>query len=224
MPRSVSRKARPKGRNSIVSVLRALGRTYDWTALNRLSEKRRSPFRTLIATILSQRTRDEITDEAARRLFARFRTPEKLARARKSEILPLIRACGFYRVKTDTIRRVARLLVERHGGRVPETMDELTALPGVGRKTAGCVLVYGFAKDAIPVDTHVHRISNRLGWLRTKTPGETEITLQKIVPRRFWQRVNDLLVSHGRTVCRPIGPRCGACSVERWCAKAGVGN
>jgi endonuclease-3 len=217
MPRSVSR-------NSIISVLRALGRTYDWTALNRLSEKERNPFRTLIATILSQRTRDEITDEASRRLFARFRTPEKLARARKSEILPLIRACGFYRVKADTIRRVARLLVERHGGRVPETMDELTALPGVGRKTAGCVLVYGFAKDAIPVDTHVHRISNRLGWVRTKTPEETEIALQKIVPRRFWQRVNDLLVSHGRTVCRPIGPRCGACSVERWCAKAGIGN
>jgi endonuclease-3 len=217
MPRSVSR-------NSIISVLRALGRTYDWTALNRLSEKERNPFRTLIATILSQRTRDEITDEASRRLFARFRTPEKLARARKSEILPLIRACGFYRVKADTIRRVARLLVERHGGRVPETMDELTALPGVGRKTAGCVLVYGFAKDAIPVDTHVHRISNRLGGVRTKTPEETEIALPKLVPRRFWQRVNDLLVSHGRTVCRTIGPRCGACSVERWCAKAGIGN
>lgn len=179
----------------------------------------RDPFRVLIGTILSQRTRDENTAQATLALFPKFGTADQLAKADIKEIEGLIRPAGFYRVKARVIKDVARELLSRFDGKVPERMEDLLSLPGVGRKTANCVLVYGFHKKAIPVDTHVHRISNRLGWVRTRTPEETEEELTRSLPKRYWLDINDLLVTHGRNICKPIGPRCGECPVKNICPK-----
>jgi endonuclease-3 len=188
------------------------------TALAELKETEDGdPFRILIGTILSQRTRDEKTTLATERLFRRFKGPEDLARARVSEVRELIRPAGFYNMKAKSIIKVAKQLVEEFGGKVPSKMDDLLSLPSVGRKTANCVLVYGFNKPAIPVDTHVHRISNRLGLVETKTPEETEAQLVEKVPRRYWLTLNDLFVRFGQTTCKPVGPRCGDCALRARC-------
>ena len=175
------------------------------------------PFRILIGTILSQRTRDERTTLATERLFGRFKGPEELARAKPSEVRELIKPAGFYNMKSKSIIKVAKQIVEEFGGVVPSDIDDLMSLPSVGRKTANCVLVYGFDKPAIPVDTHVHRIANRLGLVETKTPEETETKLVETVPRRYWLRLNDLFVRFGQTTCKPIGPRCGECTLRAQC-------
>ena len=180
---------------------------------------RQDPFRVLVATILSQRTRGSNTREAEKRLFACFSTPAEVARAPRRKIERLIRPAGFYRAKARHIQETARAIVERFAGRVPRDLPRLMTLPGVGRKTANCVLVYAFGKAAIPVDIHVHRVANRLGWVETKTPEQTEQELCKLLPRRMWLQVNELLVRHGRTICLPRRPRCNRCPVERWCAK-----
>jgi len=175
------------------------------------------PFKVLIGTILSQRTRDEQTDKAAEALFSKFSTPEEIANADVEAIEKLIKPAGFYRVKAKKVKEVARLVLEQHGGAVPRDFEALMRLPSVGRKTANCVLVYGFGVPAIPVDTHVHRISNRLGWARTSTPEKTEAVLVKLIPKELWLGVNTLLVAHGRNVCRPVGPRCGECRLWDIC-------
>ena len=188
------------------------------TALAELKDKEQGdPFRILIGTILSHRTRDENTSKAVENLFSRYRTPRRLASARPSVVRRLIRPSGFYNVKTKNIIRVSRQLIDNFGGRVPSTMEELLTLHSVGRKTANCVLVYAFNKPAIPVDTHVHRISNRLGLVTTKKPEETEMALTKSVPRKYWLELNDLFVRFGQTTCKPIGPRCGDCSLTGVC-------
>jgi len=176
-----------------------------------------NPFKVLIGTILSHRTRDERTAEATERLFRRFRSAEELAGARQEEVMELIRGVGFYRVKSPRIIEVARIIKEQYGGRVPDTLEELLKLPSVGRKTANCVLVYGFKKDAMPVDTHVHRIANRLGIVHTKEPEETEAGLKAFFPKEDWLEVNDLFVRFGKTVCRPVGPRCPICPLQEGC-------
>jgi endonuclease-3 len=183
---------------------------------------RRPAFQSLIGTILSARSRDEVTDRVCQKLFKKYPSAARLARAKPANVIPLLREMGFYRQKAKSIIGTSRILMNKHGGRVPDSMEELLELPGVGRKVANCVLVYVFGRPAIPVDTHVHRISNRLGWVRTNSPEQTERELVSLLPKRYWLPVNDLFVSHGKTACRPIGPRCGECSVERWCAKVGV--
>jgi endonuclease-3 len=175
------------------------------------------PFRVLISTILSQRTRDENTTRASENLFSRYRTPEELARADIDTVRDLIRPSGFYNMKARSIIRVSKQLLREFGGRVPADEEDLLKLHSVGRKTANCVLVYGFNKPAIPVDTHVHRISNRLGFVETRKPEETEAQLVKTVPRRYWLDLNDLFVRFGQTTCKPIGPRCGSCTLKSWC-------
>lgn len=175
------------------------------------------PFRILIGTILSHRTRDENTARATENLFSTYKTPAELASADPRVVRRLIRPSGFYKMKTNNVIRASRELVSNFGGRVPDTVDELLTIHSVGRKTANCVLVYAFNKPAIPVDTHVHRISNRLGLVRTKTPEETEAALVKSVPRRFWLDLNDLFVRFGQTTCKPIGPRCGECTLSHGC-------
>jgi endonuclease-3 len=177
------------------------------------------PFEILVGTLLSHRTRDERTYQGTKRLFARWPDAHSLARARVRDVREVLRGAhvGFYNVKAPRVVEVARLVEERHGGRVPGTLDGLLALPGVGRKTANCVLVYGLGKEAIPVDTHVHRISNRLGLVRTRTPDETEQALVSLLPRKDWPMFNELLVSYGKAVCKPVGPRCGACVLEPLC-------
>jgi endonuclease-3 len=171
------------------------------------------PFRTLVATVLSQRTREEKTAEAAKSLFAAFPDAASLSSATPERVIPLIRPAGFYNQKAPTIIELSRRLVADFGGRVPREMDRLLGLPGVGRKTANCVLVYGFGIPAIPVDTHVHRISNRLGWVRTRTPEATEAALVACLPKRYWLDINELFVLFGREICRPVGPRCPECAL-----------
>jgi len=175
------------------------------------------PFRILISTILSQRTRDENTARASENLFSRYRTAEELARADVDAVRKLIRPSGFYNVKARSIIRVSKQLLEEFGGRVPDDEEDLLKLHSVGRKTANCVLVYGFSKPAIPVDTHVHRISNRLGLVYTRMPEETEAQLVKTVPRRYWLDLNDLFVRFGQTICKPVGPRCDSCTLRSSC-------
>lgn len=177
----------------------------------------RDPFRALIATVLSQRTRDEVTDRASGKLFAKYGTPEGLAHADVSDIEELIREVGFYRIKAPRVKEIARIISNDYKGKVPDEMESLLLLPGVGRKTANCVLVYGFGKDAIAVDTHVHRISNRLGLVITKSPEETELKLRDVLQKKHWRHINELLVRFGQDICRPVGPKCGVCMIGEMC-------
>jgi endonuclease-3 len=179
------------------------------------------PFQVLIATVLSQRTRDEITDRASEKLFAKYGTPAALASADAGDIEALIREVGFYRIKAPRIKEIARIIDNDFKSRVPDDMDALLSLPGVGRKTANCTLVYGFGKDAVAVDTHVHRISNRLGFVMTKTPEETEAKLREALPKKHWKHINELLVRFGQDVCKPVGPKCGTCPIAELCPGKG---
>jgi endonuclease-3 len=185
-------------------------------------ERTRDPFRVLIACVISLRTKDAVTAEASARLFAVAETPTAVARLPEARIAKLIFPAGFYRTKARQIRAIARHLLDRHGGAVPAERDALLALPGVGRKTANLVLGLSFAKPAICVDTHVHRISNRLGLVRTATPAETEAALERVLPRRHWIDINDLLVTFGQQVCHPTSPRCSTCPLEERCPRIGV--
>ena len=188
------------------------------TALAELKDvEEGNPFRILIGTILSQRTRDEQTSKASEMLFSKFKTPQELARAKPSEVTKLIKSVGFYNMKTKAVIAASKKLVDDFGGEVPSDIDSLLTIPSVGRKTANCVLVYGFDKPAIPVDTHVHRIANRLGLVQTKTPEQTEEELTKKVPERYWLEVNELFVRFGQTTCKPIGPRCDICTLKGSC-------
>ncbi|MFO7619176.1 MAG: Mur ligase family protein [Thermoplasmata archaeon] len=175
------------------------------------------PFRVLISTILSQRTKDENTHVATEALFSVFDTPEKLASADPEEVMALIRPAGFYRQKAMNIIRTATMLRDSFNSKVPDRLESLTSLPGVGRKTANCVLAYGFGIPAIAVDTHVHRISNLMGLVRTQEPDETEECLSRIVPKDLWLDVNRLMVRHGQTICSPVKPRCRECRVSHLC-------
>ena len=197
--------------------LSALYGTGDWRRPY-LRDHAENPFQVLIGTILSQRTRDANTDAASARLFARFPDAASLSRAPTSELEPLIRGTGFYHVKARVIRACAGEILGRFHGTVPRTLEELTSIRGVGPKTANCVLVFGYGIPAIPVDTHVHRIANRLGVVRTRTPEETEAALRERVAVRYWIPVNPLLVQHGQNLCRPNRPRCPECPIADQCA------
>ncbi len=175
------------------------------------------PYRVLIRTILSQRTRDDNTDRASSQLFSKYHTINDIASADPANLEPLIRPAGFYHVKAKRIVEVSQKLLKEFKGEVPDNIKGLLELPGVGRKTANCVLVYGFSKPAIPVDVHVHRISNRLGLVDTKTPEETEVELEKIVPKEYWIELNDLMVQFGQTICRPQSPRHENCPLQELC-------
>lgn len=204
----------------LLSELRVMvyGRSSSRTALGQIATaERRYPFRVLVATILSQRTRDENTSRAAEQLFARFPTAETLAKAPLKSVERLIRPAGFYRVKARKIREVADAIVRRHRGYVPRDLESLLELPLVGRKTANCVLVYGFGEPAIPVDTHVHRIANRLGIAKSKTPTQTEKQLTRYFDRKHWIEVNELMVRFGKMICKPIRPRCNICRLTQQC-------
>jgi len=197
--------------------LSALYGTGDWRRPY-LRDHAENPFQVLIGTILSQRTRDANTDVASARLFARFPDATSLARASRSEVEPLIRATGFYRVKARVVRKAAQEILERFGGTVPQDYASLVSISGVGPKTANCVLVFGYGIPAIPVDTHVHRIANRLGVVRTNSPEETEAALRERVDARYWIPLNPLLVQHGQNLCRPNRPRCSDCPIADQCA------
>jgi len=208
-------------------VLRTVGRTIEGMelpAIEKISESQsEDPFQILIGTLLSARTQDATTHAASTRLFRRARTPTSLARLSVAEIERLIYPVGFYRTKAKHVKACCEKLVTDFGGRVPPTMEELVTLPGVGRKTANLVLILGFkSRRNICVDVHVHRISNRLGWVRTTHPEETEQALYETIPSRWWPVVNLYLVTWGQNVCRPVRPRCGECSVARDCQRIGL--
>jgi endonuclease III len=176
------------------------------------------PFRILVSTILSQRTRDSVTEKVSNQLFKKYSDASSFATADPIALASDIRSVSFYNQKTLNIIEACKLLLSKHEGKVPRTYSELLDLPGVGRKTAGCVLVYGFGDPAIPVDTHVHRISNRIGLVRTKTADETEEALEKLYDKKYWIDINELFVSFGQTVCLPVRPRCPTCPVRTKCA------
>lgn len=203
-------------RDAAVAVEQA--RKEDPTALQEISDSTEGdPFRVLIATVLSQRTRDRVTAQASSRLFAKFPDARHLSGANVRTVSRLIKPVGFYKTKARRIREISRIILDRYEGKVPDDVDELLKLPSVGRKTANCVLVYGFRKPAIPVDTHVHRIFNRIGVVDTRTPEKTEMELVHLVDKRDWLDLNDVFVKFGQLVCKPIGPKCPTCPLHDRC-------
>ena len=208
----------------IVRTLQRTSRRWNPTAVGAVAQDSRDPFQILISCLVSLRTKDEVTAEASARLFRLARTPRTVLRLPAARIARAIYPAGFYRTKARTIRELCRALLEKHGGKVPGDLETLLTLKGVGRKTANLVVTIGFGKPGICVDTHVHRISNRLGIVRTKTPEQTEFALRKVLPRRHWIPYNDLLVTFGQNVCKPISPLCSTCLVNSLCPRIGVGK
>lgn len=179
-------------------------------------------FKILVSTLLSLRTQDATTEAASHRLFAVAQTPRAVLKLAEKQIAKLIYPVGFYRTKAKNLKKVCQLLLERHGGEVPHQMEELLALPGVGRKTANLVLTVGHHLPGICVDTHVHRISNRWGLVKTKTPDQTEMALRETLPKRYWIEFNDLLVCYGQNLCQPVSPKCSVCKIKSFCPRIGV--
>ena len=210
---------KPPGKR-LLEVIRRLSAAYPEHPL-KISAKTPA-FRSLVSTIMSARTKDPVTVEATRRLFAAYKTPQALASAEPERVAELIYPVGFYKTKAKQLVKVAAMIMERFGGKVPRTREELMELPGVGRKTANLVLSVAFGVPAICVDTHVHRISNRLGWVETNAPGETEEALMELLPQSEWAAINRLIVNHGQQTCHPTSPRCSQCIIAGLCQKVGV--
>ena len=208
--------------NEVVKILKKELAVGEMPIVSHLAENQRDPFVILISTLLSLRTKDEVTAEATDRLFALASTPKEMLQVPQAKIAKTIYPVGFYRVKAKTIHSTCRELLDRFGSKVPDQLDDLLSIKGVGRKTANLVVTLAYGKDGICVDTHVHRISNRLGYVQTKTPDETEFALRARLPRRHWIIYNTLMVAFGRKTCKPISPLCSACPVKPYCARIGV--
>jgi endonuclease-3 len=208
--------------NEIIGALETFVRDTGLSAVSEVARRRHDPFEVLISTMISLRTKDEVTAAASRRLLARAATPSLLAALPEQEIARLIYPAGFYNSKAKNLKAAAAILATRHDSRVPATMEELLALPGVGRKTANLVRNLGYGLEGICVDTHVHRICNRLGWVQTSTPEQTEAELEKILPRRYWIGINEILVRFGQRLCTPISPKCSLCPIAGHCPRLGV--
>ncbi|MDD5005013.1 MAG: endonuclease III [Candidatus Omnitrophica bacterium] len=211
-----------KNITKIIIILRNYYRNFKRPSVTEISQRYNKPFFVLISCILSLRTQDKTTHQASERLFQIADSPEDLIKIPLKKLERTIYPVGFYRVKARTLKTISQGLIQRFGGRVPDNLEDLLSLKGVGRKTANLVLTLGFSKLGICVDTHVHRISNRLGIVKTKTPFDTEMNLRKILPRKFWIEYNDLLVAFGQNVCRPLSPLCSSCKISRFCPKIGV--
>ena len=208
--------------HAVIRDLTKASRQWRLPAVTQVGRKTDDPFQVLISCLLSLRTKDQVTHAASARLFARARTTQQLLSLPLAAIRKLIYPVGFYRTKAKRIHEICQHLIGRFRGKVPQTLEELLTLPGVGRKTANLVLTVGFGKLGICVDTHVHRISNRLGYVRTKVPEQTEFALREKLPRRYWIEYNDLLVSFGQTLCQPVSPWCSRCPITPHCPKIGV--
>lgn len=206
----------------VFGILRRVAPTWNAPVVTFISMHERDPFKTLTSCILSLRTKDEVTAHASRRMFALADTPAKMAEVDEDVLARAIYPVGFYRTKAKSLREIARLVCERFDGRVPDDIDALLTLPGVGRKTANLVVAQAYGKPGICVDTHVHRISNRWGYIKTKDPKESEFALRAKLPKKYWIEYNDLLVTFGQHLCRPISPLCSRCPVRQYCARIGV--
>ena len=190
--------------------------------LDEMVSEERDPFKVLISCILSLRTQDKVTGEASRRLFKLARTPETLSKLSVAKIEKAIYPVGFYRVKARNIKEISGGLIAKYDSKVPDTIEELLTLKGVGRKTANLVVTLGYGKDGICVDTHVHRIPNRWGLIKTKNPHQTEFVLREILPLRYWKELNSILVAFGQGICKPISPLCFQCRIYSFCDRVGV--
>lgn len=208
--------------DTVISILRETMPNYTQPLIEGMGADQQTPFHILIATVLSLRTKDTLTAIVAPRLFAVADTPEAMLQLDEEQIAQLIYPVGFYRNKARAIRQICAVLLEQYNGNVPADLDALLALPGVGRKTANLVLTAGFGLPGICVDTHVHRITNRWGYVQTKTPEETEFALREKLPQEYWNEINGLLVTLGQNICHPTSPRCSVCPVAAHCARVGV--
>lgn len=196
----------------------------DVPAITKISQQEKNdPYLVLIGTLLSLRTKDETTEKAMEKLIKRAKTPQELLKIPEEELQKLIYPVGFFRIKSRTLRDVSEIIINKYGGQVPDSIDELLTIKGIGRKTANLVITEGFGKPGICVDTHVHRISNRLGVVSTKNPHETEESLRRVLPKQYWIIYNTLLVTFGKRICKPISPLCSTCSLSQICKNIGVG-
>jgi len=207
----------------IITILKKHYPKFRTPIVTEVSEKTRSPFKVLISCLLSLRTKDQTTAGASERLFRLAETPKDMVKLDEKQIQKAIYPVGFYKTKAKRIKEICSVLIEKYNSKVPDDFDELMKLKGVGRKTANIVMVHGFGNPySIPVDTHVHQVSNRLALVKTKTPEQTEFALRKILPRKYWIIYNDLLVSYGQNVCVPISPFCSKCAIRKFCERVGV--
>ena len=208
--------------HAAIRALRTAAQGWTTPYVTDLAQRQRDPFRVLISTMLSLRTKDAVTALASQKLFALADSPQKILTLTARQIEKTIYPVGFYRTKAKSIRKVCQILLKECGGRVPDEIDVLVKLPGVGRKTANLVVTLGYGKPGICVDTHVHRITNRWGYVKTKTPEETEFALRAKLPPEYWIEINDELVALGQNICHPTSPRCSICPVREDCARVGV--
>ncbi|OGQ72171.1 MAG: endonuclease III [Deltaproteobacteria bacterium RIFOXYA2_FULL_42_10] len=206
----------------VIKILKQVNASFTIPAVTQISNKSSSPFMVLISCILSLRTKDNTTAQASERLFRLAKTPETMSRLSNRTIEKAIYPVGFYRNKAKVIKNISTELIEKYHSKVPDTIDDLLAFKGVGRKTANLVVTMGYGKPGICVDTHVHRIINRWGYVKTKTPEETEFALREKLPKRYWIIINNLLVTFGQNICKPISPLCKRCRIYIYCNKVGV--
>ena len=212
----------PNDISKVLKILKKECRKFKTPFVTEVSLKKKDPFKVLISCILSLRTKDSTTREASVRLFKKASTPERLSSLSTAVIERLIYPAGLYRTKARVIKNISRELKEKYSSKVPDTIEGLLKFKGVGRKTANLVVTMGYGKPGICVDTHVHRIVNRWGYAATKTAYETEAALREKLPKRYWIELNDLLVTYGQNICRPVSPFCGKCAIARYCLKKGV--
>jgi len=208
--------------HEIIKILRATSSEWREPIVTEIAHSSRDPFKVLISTIISLRTKDEVTREASERLYKLAETPEEILQLKKEKIEKAIYPAGFYRNKAKTILNISKDIIKKYAGRVPDDIDKLLTLNGVGRKTANLVLTQGYNLPGICVDTHVHRISNRIGYVSTKNPKDTEFALRDKLPKEYWIEYNDLLVAFGQNICKPISPMCSQCPVHNHCMRVGV--
>lgn len=201
----------------VIGTLKKRRKEFAVPALTEIAERSDDPYKVLISCILSLRTRDETTARVSEKLYAVADTPKKIGQMNLKKLGAIIRPVNYYKTKAKRIKEMSKLIYEKYNGKVPNDMDELLKFKGVGRKTANIVMVYGFNKSGLPIDTHCHRIPNRLGWVETKTPEKTEEALRRIIPKRYWIDFNDLFVQFGQNICTPRNPRCEKCPITKGC-------
>ena len=215
-----------KNKDNIKQVMKILSGIYtssEKTTLNRM-RKKPDAFRILISCLLSLRTQDKNTEKASRRLFEVADTPKSILKLPIKKLEKLIFSSGHYKKKAKVLKHVSKIILEKFKGKVPDTKEELLSIKGIGPKTANIVLAFAFGKNVLPIDTHCHRIPNRLGWVKTKSPEQTEKELEKILPLKYWNEFNAIFVQFGQTICKPISPFCSQCPVNKYCEKVGVGK
>lgn len=207
-----------KNIDKIMKLLNERIKNYNNPVATEIGEKTRSPYMVLVSCLLSLRTNDKVTGPVSKRLFEVADTPEKISKLPLKKLQKIIRPVNFYITKSKRIKEISKALLKKYNGKVPDDFDELMKFKGIGRKTANIVMTYGFfKKDYIAVDTHVHRIPNRLGWVKTKNPHQTEEELKKLIPKKYWKYINDVFVTFGQNICKPVNPHCWECPVNKYC-------